>query len=56
MGKNLWVYLLISLFCIACSTENGERESDAYRFISGLGDAPLSNPISCESEWGRGVC
>lgn len=43
MGKNLWVYLLISLFCIACSTENGERESDACRFISGLGDAPLSN-------------
>ena len=21
MGKNLWVYLLIMLFCIACSTE-----------------------------------
>ena len=43
MEKNLWICLLISLFCIACSTEKEGEKYSTCRLISALGDAPVSN-------------
>jgi len=42
MRKNTWIYLLIALFCVACSIDRTKEENHSFRLMPALGDVPLS--------------
>ena len=43
MVKNVWICLLISLLCAACTGDKKNGEGASVRLIPALGDVPLSN-------------